>query len=92
MLGTFQSSHAAAKEFSNLTGHPVLRGQQAVVVTVLAGTQGAWQMPGLRLCPLLLLPVSSPLPCTLLWALNSPHAAATAVTELPSSPVESSTC
>lgn len=62
VLGTFQSSHAAAKEFSNLTGHPVLWGQQTVVVTVLAGTQGAWQMPGLRLCPLLLLPVSSLLP------------------------------
>lgn len=92
VLGTFQSSHAAAKEFSNLTSHPVLRGQQAVVVTIPAGTRGVWQIPGRRLCPLLLLPVSSLLPCTLLWALNSPHTAATTVTELPPSPEESSIC
>lgn len=33
VLGTFQSSHAAAKGFSSFAGHPVLRGQQAVVVS-----------------------------------------------------------
>lgn len=85
VLGTFQSSHAAVKEFFHLTSHSVLRGQQTAIVTALAGTRGVWQMPGLRPCPLLLLPVSSLLPCTLLWALNSPHTAATAVTELPPS-------
>jgi len=66
VLGTFQSSHAAAKEFSSLTGRPVLRGRQAVIVTVPTGMQGVWQMSSLKLCPLLLLPLSSQLPC---WAL-----------------------
>lgn len=33
VLGTFQSSHAAAEGFSSFAGHPVLRGQQAAVVS-----------------------------------------------------------
>lgn len=84
------SSHMQLQELPNLTAHPVLQGQQQWQCWLAC--KAVWQMPGLRLCPLLLLPMSSLLPCTLLWALNWPHGAATAVTELPPRPEESSTC
>lgn len=61
VLSTFQSSHAAAKkEFCNLSSHPAPQGsRQARGQCCLARRE----RPGLRLCPLLLLPVSSLPPC-----------------------------